>query len=183
VEVGTCRGPHAGEEERLGKLVIRPAMESDLPRLTEIYNHYIRETAITFEVEPYTVEKRKPWLAQFSTSGRYRILVAEAEGQALGWANSRRFHERAAYDPTIETSIYLDANCLGRGVGTELYGALFELVRGEDVHRAIGGITLPNAASVALHRKLGFSPVGVMREVGRKFGRWWDVGWYQRELP
>jgi len=172
----------AGEEESLGELVIRPARESDLARLTEIYNYYIRETAITFEVEPYTVEGRRPWLAQFAATGRYRILVAEADGRALGWANSRRFHERAAYDPTIETSIYLDPKCHGRRIGSELYGALFELLRGEDIHRAIGSITLPNDASVALHRKLGFTPVGVIREVGRKFGRWWDVGWFQKEL-
>ncbi|HBZ69227.1 MAG TPA: GNAT family N-acetyltransferase [Deltaproteobacteria bacterium] len=163
--------------------MIRPAREDDLPRLTEIYNHYIRETAITFEVEPYTIEGRRPWLSQFAATGRYRILVAEADGQALGWANSRRFHERAAYDPTVETSIYLDPAQRGQRIGTRLYGALFDLLRREDVHRAIGGITLPNAASVALHRKLGFTPVGVMREVGRKFGRFWDVGWFQKELP
>jgi len=163
--------------------VIRPAQEGDLLRLTEIYNYYIRETAITFEVEPYSVEERRPWLAQFGAIGRYRILVAQCGGSAVGWANSRRFHERAAYDPTIETSIYLDPECRGKGIGTQLYGALFELLRGEDLHRAIGSITLPNEASVALHRKLGFTPVGVIREVGRKFDRWWDVGWFQKELP
>ncbi len=163
--------------------MIRSAREDDLPRLTEIYNHYIRQTAITFEIEPYTIEGRRPWLSQFAATGRYRILVAEADGKALGWANSRRFHERAAYDPTVETSIYLDPDHRGQRIGTKLYAALFDLLRGEDVHRAVGGITLPNDASVALHRKLGFTPIGVMQEVGRKFGRFWDVGWFQRELP
>jgi phosphinothricin acetyltransferase len=172
-----------GEEESLSEPAIRPGEPRDLPRLTEIYNHYIRETAITFELEPYTVEGRRHWLAQFAPTGRYRILVAEERGNALGWANSRRFHERAAYDPTVETSIYLDPQCHGRRIGTALYTALFELLRAEDIHRAIGGVTLPNDASVALHRKLGFTPVGVLREVGRKFGRWWDVAWFQKELP
>jgi phosphinothricin acetyltransferase len=166
----------------LAALGVRPAQEGDLPRLTEIYNYYIRETAITFEIEPYTVEGRRPWLAQFAPTGRYRILVAEQDGTAVGWANSRPFRERAAYDPTIETSIYLDPASRGQGIGSALYGALFDLLRSEDLHRAIGGITLPNDASVALHRKMGFTPVGVMREVGRKFGRWWDVGWFQKEL-
>jgi len=128
------------------------------------------------------VEGRRPWLTQFAATGRYRILVAERDGSTLGWANSRRFHERAAYDPTIETSIYLDPAARGQRVGTALYGALFDLLQGEDIHRAIGGITLPNDASVALHQKFGFTSVGVMREVGRKFGRWWDVGWFQKEL-
>jgi len=171
------------KEKELGGLVIRPAQETDLPRLTEIYNYYIRETAVTFEVEAYSVEQRKPWLAQFGETGRYRILVAERDGSVVGWANSRRFHERAAYAPTVESSIYLDPAARGQRIGTQLYGALFDLLRGEDLHRAIGGITLPNHASVALHRRLGFTPVGVMREVGRKFDRWWDVGWFQKDLP
>jgi phosphinothricin acetyltransferase len=165
-----------------GDLVIRAPQEADLPQLTEIYNHYIVETAVTFEVEPYTVEGRRPWLAQFSATGRYRILVAEQSGRAVGWANSRRFHERAAYDPTVETSIYLDHEVRGRGIGTQLYSALFDLLKPEDVHLAIGGITLPNEGSVALHRKLGFEPVGVLTEVGRKHGRWWDVGWFQKRM-
>jgi len=181
--VHTHRDRERREEKKLAGLVIRPAQETDLPRLTEIYNYYIRETAITFEVEPYSVEQRRPWLAQFGATGCYRILVAEREGSAVGWANSQRFRERAAYAPTIESSIYLDPAARGQRIGTKLYEALFELLRAEDLHRAIGGITLPNEASVALHRKLGFTPVGVMREVGRKFDRFWDVGWFQKELP
>jgi phosphinothricin acetyltransferase len=181
------RPPHARlpgprGDKTLRELVIRPAERGDLPRLTEIYNYYIRETAITFEVEPYTVEGRRPWLEQFSGTGRYRILVAVADGRTIGWANSQRFRERAAYDPTVETSIYLDPESRGQRVGTRLYAALFELLRGEDLHRAIAGITLPNEASEALHRKVGFQPVGVMHEVGRKFDRWWDVGWLQKPL-
>ena len=162
---------------------IRALEERDLPRLVEIYNHYILHTAITFETEPYTVETRRPWLAGFGATGRYRCLVALEDGRALGWACSRRFHERAAYAPTIETSIYLDPAAHGHGLGRRLYAALFDALAGEDVHRAVGSITLPNQASVALHRRLGFEPMGAIAEVGRKLGRWWDVGWYVKALP
>ena len=166
-----------------GDLAIRSIEEGDLPRLVEIYNHFILHTAVTFETDPYTVEGRMPWLASFAPRGRYRCLVAHEGGRAVGWAASRRFHERAAYDPTIETSIYLDPAVHGRGVGRRLYGALFEALAGEDVHRAVGSIALPNEASVALHRRLGFEPMGAISEAGRKFGRWWDVGWFVKTLP
>jgi phosphinothricin acetyltransferase len=161
---------------------IRPPREEDLPALTEIYNHYIRETPITFDLEPYTVEARRPWLASFAPKGRYRILVAEKEGRTLGWACSRRFRDRAAYDPSIEVSVYLAPDAGGRGLGTELYTRLFRELEGEDVHRAFAGVTLPNEASVALHRKFGFTPCGVMSHAGRKFERYWDVGWFEKEL-
>jgi phosphinothricin acetyltransferase len=162
---------------------IRPLEERDLPRLVELYNHFIRNTAVTFETETYTVESRKPWLVGFAPTGRYRCLVAHEGGRALGWASSRRFHERAAYAPTVETSVYLDPAVHGRGLGRRLYGALLDALAGEDVHRAVGSITLPNDASVALHRSLGFEPMGAISEVGRKLGRWWDVAWYVKALP
>jgi phosphinothricin acetyltransferase len=156
--------------------------ERDLPRLTEIYNHYILETAVTFETEPYTVERRRPWLATFAPAGRYRCLVAREDGRCVGWAASRRFHERAAYDPTIETSAYLDPTCRGRGLGAKLYATLFDALRAEDIHRVAGVIALPNEASVALHRRFGFEPMGVMTEAGRKFGKFWDVGWFVKAM-
>jgi phosphinothricin acetyltransferase len=167
----------------VSELAIRAPEGGDLPRLVEIYNHYILRTAITFETEPYSVETRRPWLASFAPTGRYRCLVALERGRPIGWAGSRRFHERAAYAPTLETSIYLDPEAHGRRVGTRLYGALFEALAGEDVHRAVGSITLPNEASVALHRRFGFEPMGTLSEVGRKFGRWWDVAWFVKALP
>jgi len=159
-------------------MVIRPAEAGDAARLADIYNHYVLHTPITFEIGPVDVVNRERWIAAYARSGRWRLLVVEESGHVLGWADSRRFHERPAYEPTIETGVYLDPAAQGRGLGT----ALFEALAGEDVHRVIAGITLPNAASVALHRRFGFEDVGVLDQVGRKFGRWWDVLWMQRRL-
>jgi phosphinothricin acetyltransferase len=161
-------------------LHIRPARESDAARLAEIYNPYVLETAITFEVEPVDEANRRAWIAQHADTGRWRLLVAEEAGRVVGWANSRRFHERKAYEPTIETGIYLEAAAHGGGIGSALYRALFDALAGEDVHRVIASITLPNDASLALHRRFGFREVGVLSEVGRKFDRWWDVLWMER---
>jgi len=163
-------------------VVVREAREADLPRLTEIYNHYVINTAITFDLEPYSPEERRPWLDQFAASGRHRLLVAEEAGLIAGYAGSHPFRTRAAYDTTIETTIYCAPEATGRGIGTLLYGALFEALAGEDLHLAIAGTTLPNDASVALHERFGFTSVGVMHQVGRKFARYWDVAWYEKLL-
>lgn len=162
--------------------MIRRGEPRDLPELTAIYNHYVERTAVTFDLEPFTVAQREPWLASFGASGRHQLFVAEEGGRTLGWACSRPFRERRAYDPSIETSVYLAPDATGRRLGTALYEHLFAAIAGEDVHRAIAGVTLPNDVSVALHRRFGFSEVGVMREVGRKHGRWWDVLWMDRAL-
>lgn len=161
---------------------IRPAESADAAPLTEIYDHYVRHTAITFDVEPWTLAQRAEWLRAFSPTGRHRIVVAEESGRVLGWACTRRFREKAAYDTTVESSIYLAPDAVGRGVGSALYGALFDALPGAGVHRVIAGITLPNDASSALHTRFGFQPVGVMREVGFKLGRYWDVLWMERAL-
>lgn len=162
--------------------IIRPARESDLPALLDIYNHYVRNTPITFDVEPRTLEQRRAWLAQFSQSGRYRCFVADRGGTAIGWASSARFRERAAYDTTVETSVYLAPGEGGQGVGRLLYRTLFDALKGEDIHRAYGGVTLPNEASVAIHRAFGFEHIGTYGEVGRKFGRYWDVAHFLKPL-
>ena len=100
--------------------------------------------------------------------------------QAIGWANSHRYNERAAYDSTILSSIYLAPDVTGQGIGRQLYSVLFDALKDEDIHRVFGGITQPNEASVRLHLAFGFEPVGVYREVGRKFGRYWDIATYLR---
>jgi phosphinothricin acetyltransferase len=161
---------------------IRAARASDLPELTEIYNHYVVHTPATFDLERYTVEGRRPWFEQFGASGRHRLLVSEREGAVTGYAASHQFRAKAAYDTTVETTIYLHADACGEGTGTALYSALFDAIAGEDLHMAVAGITLPNAASVALHERFGFTRVGVLRGVGRKFGQYWDVAWYEKPL-
>jgi phosphinothricin acetyltransferase len=161
---------------------IRAATKSDLPRLTEIYNHYVINTAVTFDIEPYTVERRMAWFEQFGSSGRYRMLVAEDGSEILGYAGTTRFRAKAAYDTTVETTVYCASDSANKGAGTKLYGALFEALAGEDIHRIVAGYVLPNPGSAALHSRFGFKPVGVFSENGRKFGLYWDVVWLERPL-
>ena len=163
-------------------LQVRPAVLSDLPRLTEIYNYYVLNTPITFDLEPKTVEARIPWFEQFALTGRHRLLVAEEDGVALGYAGTTRFRAKAAYDTTVETTIYCCPNATGKGIGSLLYRKLFEAVAEEDIHRIVAGYALPNPATAALHERFGFKLVGIFKENGRKFGRYWDVAWTERPL-
>jgi phosphinothricin acetyltransferase len=161
-------------------LTIRPVEQGDLEVLTGIYNHYVRETAITLDTVERDAAASQAWLDSFAPTGRYRCFVAARNDVTVGWASSHRYNPRAGYDATVMSSIYLAPDATGLGLRRRLYGALFGALAGEDIHRTFGGITLPNAASVALHRAFGFEPAGIYPEVGRKFGRFWDVGTYLR---
>jgi phosphinothricin acetyltransferase len=163
-------------------IVIRPATADDLPALTAIYNHYIVHTPITFDVAPYTPEQRREWFDDHAPNGKYRLLVATEAAGILGYATTSRWRPKAAYGTTVESSIYCRHDACGRGIGTQLYRALFEAIEQEDVHTIVAGATMPNAASVALHERLGFRTVGVFTAVGRKFGQFWDVAWFERPL-
>ena len=163
----------------MAEIRIRPAEPADLARLTEIYNYYVVNTPVTFDVEPYTVERRETWFGQFGT-GRHRLLVAEGDADVVGYAGTMRWRPKAAYDTTAETTIYCAPESVGKGIGRRLYAALFEELRGEDINRFVAGYTLPNPATAALHERLGFKTVGVFSEVGRKFGKYWDVCWTER---
>jgi phosphinothricin acetyltransferase len=161
----------------------RSAVLDDLPALTAIYNHYVVNTTITFDLQPFEPEARRAWFDDHSSSGRHRLLVAtDADGSLLGYATTSRWRPKAAYDTTVESSVYCRPDVVGRGIGTAVYSALFESIAGEDIHRIVAGISQPNPASVALHRRLGFREVGVFSNVGRKFGQYWDVAWYERPL-
>jgi phosphinothricin acetyltransferase len=167
----------------MGGFSIRAAHEGDLAALTALYNHYIENTAITFDTEPWTIEQRREWLSHYHPTGRHRLLVAEgAGGNLVGYASSSKFRPKAAYDTSVETSVYVAPDTHGQGIGTALYSALFEILATEDVHRAIAGVTLPNEKSIALHQKFGFLVTGTMTEVGRKFDRYWDVAWLEKAL-
>ncbi|WP_411092875.1 GNAT family N-acetyltransferase [Streptomyces sp. 049-1] len=163
---------------------VRPGVEDDLKALTDLYNHYVRETPITFDTEPFTVEERRPWLLSHPEDGPYRLRVAtDADSQEiLGYATSSPYRAKPAYGTSVETTVYVAPGAGGRGVGTLLYTSLFEALAGEDLHRAYAGIAQPNEASARLHERFGFRYVGTYREVGRKFGRYWDVAWYERPL-
>jgi phosphinothricin acetyltransferase len=163
-------------------ILIRPANRADLLRLTEIYNHYVIHTPITFDLEPHTVERRAAWFEQFALTGRHRLVVAEEDGVVQGYAGTTRFRPKAAYDTTVETTIYSRHESVGKGIGRTLYAGLFDSLAGENVHRIVGGYTLPNAASAKLHEMFGFKSVGIFTEVGYKFGKYWDVAWTERPL-
>ena len=123
----------------MAEIRIRQAARADLPRLTEIYNHYVVNTPVTFDVEPYTVERRAAWFEQFALAGRYRLLVAEEDGTVVGYAGTTRFRPKAGYETTVETTIYCQAQAIGKGIGGRLYAALFEAIAGEDIHRIVAG--------------------------------------------
>ncbi|MFJ3532265.1 MULTISPECIES: N-acetyltransferase family protein [unclassified Streptomyces] len=178
---------------------VRPGVEGDLEALTDIYNHYVRETALTFDTAPFTPGQRLPWLRSYPVDGPHRLLVAQdvrnvdapgADGpdtggpapRVLGYATSSAFRPKAAYSTSVEVSVYCAPGAAGRGIGTLLYTALFDALAGEDLHRAYAGITQPNEASVRLHDRFGFRHLGTYAEVGRKFGRYWDVAWYEKHL-
>ncbi|GCD45138.1 GNAT family N-acetyltransferase [Streptomyces paromomycinus] len=163
---------------------VRAATEADLGSLTDLYNHYVRETPITFDTEPCTPEQRRSWLLSHPEDGPHRLLVARDRTyrSLLGYVTSTPFRIKPAYATSVEVSVYCAREVVGRGVGTLLYKALFEALADEDVHRAYAGIALPNEASVRLHTRFGFRHVGTYGEVGRKFGRYWDVAWYEKRL-
>ncbi|UJB42479.1 GNAT family N-acetyltransferase [Streptomyces sp. A1-5] len=166
-----------------GDVQVRAGAETDLTALTDLYNHYIRETAITFDTAPFSPAQRRPWLLSHPKDGPHRLLVAQGgDGGLLGYATSSAFRPKGAYATSVETTVYCAPDAAGRGVGTLLYTALFAALADEDVHRAYAGITQPNEASGRLHARFGFRPIGTFTEVGRKFGRYWDVAWYQKDL-
>ncbi|WP_424887254.1 N-acetyltransferase family protein [Streptomyces sp. XH2] len=161
---------------------VRPGAEGDLAELTGIYNHYVVHTPVTFDIDPVTVEERRAWLESHPATGRHRLLVAEEAGRVLGYATSSPFRAKRAYETSVETSVYLGPGHTGRGLGGLLYRGLLETLAHEDVHRAYAGITQPNAASMRLHERFGFRPVGLLGEVGRKFGTFWDVAWLEKRI-
>ena len=164
-------------------MLIRDGREEDLPRLLDIYNHYVDHTHITFDIERVSLEARRDWLQKFGSEGPHRLFVIEERGDVMGYASSGTFRMRRAYDRSVETSIYLAPEAGSNGFGSALYDHLLTTLGKEaNVHRAYGGVAIPNEASFALHQKFGFKRVATFSEVGFKFGRYWDVAWFERAL-
>lgn len=161
---------------------VRHLEEHDLLALNDIYNHYTLNTPATFDIDPKSVEDRADWVAALDVQGRYQCFVARDDKKFLGWACSGPYRPKAAYQTSVEVSIYLDPQAGGKGIGTLLYSALIDALKKEDVHRLLAGITQPNDASLALHRRFGFKEVGLYTEVGRKFDKYWDVLWLEKQL-
>lgn len=163
-------------------VVVRPGVIDDLPRLTEIYNHYVINTPTTFDLEPFTVEGRRSWFDGYAVSGRHRLLVADDAGNVVGFVTTSAFHRRAAYDTTVEMTVVCAPEAIGRRLGQLMYTHLFAAIAGEDIRLAVAAITMPNDASVALHERFGFSRNALLPDAGRKFGGYWDVAWMTRPM-
>ncbi|MHB8513217.1 MAG: GNAT family N-acetyltransferase [Actinomycetota bacterium] len=159
---------------------VRPGAREDLARINEIYNFYIRTSHCTFDTEEHDMARRETWFEKFGDRGRYQLFVGTENGHVVGFAYSGRFRDRAAYSTSVETSVYTDDSARGTGIGRAVYDALFASLKNEDVHRMYAGIALPNDASIALHERFGFERVAHFSEQGRKFGRYWDVDWFER---
>jgi phosphinothricin acetyltransferase len=162
--------------------VARPARRGDIAQLAAIYNHYVECSAATFDTDPVPAENRVAWLETFSGTGPFRLLVAADAGRILGYASSSRYRTHPAFAQTVELGIYIDPGVRAHGVGTLLYGVLLAELRSESVHLAVAGIALPNDASVALHRKFGFTDVGIFDEYATKHGNYICSLWMQRRL-
>ena len=162
-------------------MVIRPAGEQDAAALCEIYNHYIANTFITFEEDLLSETEMSQRQKNVQAAG-LPWLVAEDQGAVIGYAYGNTWKERSAYRHTVEVTVYLAQPSISLGAGSKLYSALFGALKKSSVHIAIGGIALPNETSIALHEKMGMKKVAHFNEVGYKFGKWIDVGYWQATL-
>lgn len=157
--------------------MIRPATVADAHAISAVYNHFIVNSTVTFEETAITSGDMAQRIEAYA--GRLPFLVAEIDNAVAGYAYAAPWKSRSAYRHTVESSVYVAREFAGMGLGSRLYQALLQDLRGRGVHAVLAGIALPNNASVGLHEAFGFSKVGQMREVGRKFDQWLDVGYWQ----
>jgi L-amino acid N-acyltransferase YncA len=162
---------------------IRDATVADAEPCAAIYAPYVRDTAISFELEPPSTTEMADRIAAALATHAWLVLDAPGvEVRVVGYAYGGPFKAREAYRWSCEVSVYLEPGRHGRGGGRALYEALFARLAGRGLQTAVAGMTLPNDPSVALHRALGFEPVGTYRRIGYKLGRWRDVTWMQRTI-
>jgi phosphinothricin acetyltransferase len=160
--------------------VIRPAQVGDLDAINDIYNAAIRDSTATFDTQEKTCEERRRW---FDDHGpRYPILVAEIDGQVVGWTSLTRWNQKPAYDISAETTFYVAAEHRGQGIGRALKAAIIEEARNHGFHSLIALVTSESQASLYLNKSFGFVEVGVLKEIGRKFERLLDVVILQKVL-
>ncbi len=157
--------------------MIRSAEKRDNDEICDIYNHYVRHSIATFDETEMSREEMQEYLSGIIT--HYHWLVYESVGNVLGYAYTSPWKSRCAYKFSLESTIYLHPDYVGKGIGTRLYSALISKVKESGYHALIGGISLPNPASIALHEKMGFQKIGHFREVGFKFDKWIDVGYWE----
>jgi len=158
--------------------VIRSATPSDSDSIARIYNHYILNTIITFEEQAVSSQEMAGRIEEV-TSTALPWLVAEHAGEVVGYAYASKWKGRCAYRFSVESTVYVDPDFVGKGYGTRLYERLFGLLREQGIHVVIGGIALPNPESIALHERFGLKKSAHFNEVGFKFEKWIDVGYWQ----
>ena len=164
------------------KVHIRPACASDLVRINEIYDHTVVDSHISFDLEPWDLERRQEWWTHYAEAGPYRVFVAEVDGLVVGTAYSSQFREKAAYRSSVETTVVVDPGFRAAGIGRRLLAAVLDTVRAEGVHRAYAVVTLPNEASIGIHEALGYRMVGTLDEVGFKAGTYWTTVILEKRL-
>jgi phosphinothricin acetyltransferase len=153
---------------------------ADLWAIVSIYEHYVAASAHTFDLEPPTEAWWTDWFSTFQADTPLRLVVAREDEGVVGYAYTGPYGKRGAYATSVTASVYVAPGERGRGLGSALYDQLLPPLEAADVHRAYAAIALPNAASIALHERFGFVKVGHFSEQGYKFGRYWDVAWYER---
>lgn len=161
--------------------MIRAVTKTDTSAIAQIYNYYVRETTVTFEEDEINSDEILSRIQKVKADG-LPWLIAEDSDHIVGYAYATKWKERSAYRFSVEISVYVAYKYHGNGWGSKLYEALFAELRKQDIHLVIGGITLPNDASIALHEKFGMEKVAHFKEIGFKFGKWLDVGYWQRKL-
>ncbi|KHL25354.1 acetyltransferase [Croceibacterium mercuriale] len=161
-------------------LRLRTATATDADEIQAIYAPMVEHTAISFEVDPPSVSEMAARIE--ATLADYPYLMAERHGRIAGYAYASQHRTRAAYSLSVDVTVYIADEVRRSGVGRALYTALLADLQERGFHAAFAGIALPNESSVGLHESVGFTALGIYREVGRKFGHWHDVGWWQRLL-
>ena len=157
--------------------MIRNVQIEDAQQLLDIYNYYVVNTVITFDLEALSLDAFKEKIT--TVSADYPFIVYEENSEILGYAYGSKFRPKPAYNNTVESTVYLKHGAQGKQIGSKLYNELLFLLKQKNVHVVLGVLTLPNEASVKLHEKFGFKEVAHLKEVGLKFGEWQDVGFWQ----
>ncbi len=158
--------------------MLRPAKPADAAAIAVIYNYYVTHTIITFEEEKITAREMAQRITETKKAG-LPWFVWDENGRVLGYSYANKWKSRCSYRFSVEATVYLDKDATRRGLGTKLYSALIDALRPTRIHAIIGGVALPNAASAALHEKLGFKKIAHFKEVGWKFDQWIDVGYWE----
>ena len=159
---------------------IRTGKLADVSSITDIFNYYIEHSNARFEESPLSLDNRLKWFSQFEPDSRHQIYVASDNGKLIGFACSQPYRGMAAFDETVEVTVYLAPFIQGKGVGSKLYEKLFSAIQAHGVHRVLSGVALPNEASIALHKRFGFREVGVFNEYAKKNGEYISSMWLEK---